>query len=157
VRWFGDDPAHLLGSPSLWLADPALGADDPQAERHEIEGGGRGRAGEVRLKLRGVDDRDAAEALRGRLVLADEKTLAPLPEGEHYWFQLVGCQVTSAAGEPIGRVRELYETGAHDVLVVAGADGRDRLIPTARALLQEVDVAGRRIVLADLPGLTDPA
>ena len=53
-------------------------------------------------------------------------------------------------------VRELLETGAHDVLVVRGEDGRDRLIPTARELMREVDLEQGRIVVVDLPGLLDP-
>lgn len=60
-------------------------------------------------------------------------------------------------GEEVGTVRELWETGAHDVLVVEGDDGRDRLVPTARALLREIDPAAGRIVVEDVPGLLDPA
>jgi ribosomal 30S subunit maturation factor RimM len=52
-------------------------------------------------------------------------------------------------------VRELWATPAHDTLVVAGEDGRDRLIPATPALLRTVDVEARRIVIEDLPGLVD--
>jgi len=155
VRWFGDGPENLLTAKQLELAD-ARGSEDPAPLGYEIEGGGTGRAGEVRLALRGVEDRDAAEALRGRFVLIAAGALPAPREGEVYWYQLVGCQVELPSGEPVGRVREIWETPAHDVLVVVGADGRDRLIPAAPAITRHVDVAARRIVIEDLPGLIDP-
>lgn len=157
MRVLGDGPEHLLACSEVALADPARGPGDPAPKRFEIEGGGRGRPGEVRLQLRGVRDRESAHALRGRLVLAPAARLSPLSEGEFYWFQLVGCRVESADGRRVGRVRELWDTGAHDVLVVEGDDGRDRLIPTVRALLREIDLEAGRIVVEDLPGLLEPA
>jgi ribosomal 30S subunit maturation factor RimM len=53
-------------------------------------------------------------------------------------------------------VREIWDTPAHDILVVTGTDGRDRLIPAAPAILRQLDLAAQRIVIEDLPGLTDP-
>jgi 16S rRNA processing protein RimM len=153
VRWFGDGPENLLGAKRVELAD-ARGPLDPAPIGCEIEGGGRGRAGEVRLTVRGVEGREAAEALRGRLVLIEASALPPAPPGEVYWYQLVGCRVELPSGESVGHVRELWDAPAHDVLVVVGADGRDRLIPVA--LARELDVAARRIVIEDLPGLTNP-
>jgi 16S rRNA processing protein RimM len=155
VRWLGNGPENLLDAKTVELADArGPGASAPQA--FEVEGGGRGRTGEVRLALRGVDSRDAAEALRGLLVQVDAGALPEAPPGEAYWFELVGCRVELPSGEAVGRVRELWDTPAHDTLVVEGLDGRDRLIPATPALLRRVDLAQRRIVIEDLPGLTDP-
>ena len=150
------DAALLLGMKRFALS--RSGPDDPQASEVENQGGGTGRAGEVRLSLRGLADRDAAEALRGTLVLADVADLPPLPAGSHYWFELVGCAVETAAGERVGTVTGLLDTGAaHDVLQIAGDDGRARLVPMVAALLRSVDVATQRIVLEDVAGLADPA
>jgi len=157
VRWLGDGPEHLLAAPAVALADPARGPGDPAPKYLEIEEGGTGRPGEVRLQLRGVHDLEAARALRGRLVLAPAAQLEALPEGEYYWFQLVGCRVAGPDGAEIGTVRELWETGAHDVLVVEGDDGRERLVPTAGPLVREIDLEARRIVVEDVAGLLDPA
>ena len=156
VRVLADDAALLLGMKRFALS--RSGPDDPQASEIENQGGTTGRAGEVRLRLRGVADRDAAEALRGTLLLAEVADLPTLPAGGHYWHELVGCVVETAAGERVGTVRGLLDTGAaHDVLEVAGDDGKPRLIPMVAALLRTVDVPSRRIVLEDVAGLADPA
>ena len=155
VRWLGEGPENLLAAQKVELAD-GRGYEDPAPEAFEVEGGGRGRAGEVRLALRGVRRREEAEALRGRLVLVDAAALPEARADEAYWFQLVGCQVELPSGEVVGRVREIWDTPAHDTLVVVGADGRDRLIPATPAILRRVDIAAQRIVIEDLPGLIDP-
>ena len=80
----------------------------------------------------------------------------PLQDGEYYWHQLVGCRVESREGRVVGTVREIWETGAHDVLVVESVDGSQQLISTARELVPEIDLEAGRIVVASLPGLLDP-
>jgi 16S rRNA processing protein RimM len=110
----------------------------------------------VRLALEGVGTREAAEALRGRLVFGRAEDLPALPEGEHYWYELVGCDLETEDGRRVGRIREIWETGAHDVFVVERNDGATCLVPTARELLREIDVEARRVVVEDLPGLFEP-
>lgn len=153
VRFFGDDAANLSRVPEVELAGHP---DDPGATRREVVGARPGRAGEVNLRLAGVAVREAAEELRGRLVLADSAHLAKLPEGEHYWYELVGCEVVGRGGERLGRVVEIWETGAHDVLVVEGEAGRRLLLPTVDDFLDEIDVVARRIVVDLIPGLLAP-
>jgi 16S rRNA processing protein RimM len=155
ARWFGDGPENLLAAKRVELADGG-GSENPAPQAFEIEGGTRGRTGEVRLALRGIRQREDAEALRGRLILVDASELPKAAPDEAYWFQLVGCRVELPSGETVGRVREIWDTPAHATLVVVGSDGRDRLIPAAPAILRQLDVEAQRIVIEDLPGLTDP-
>jgi 16S rRNA processing protein RimM len=155
VAYFGDGPENLLQLRRVALADPARGEADPAPRWCEVEGGARGRVGEVRLRLGGVAGREAAEALRGRLVVTEVAALPALPEGDFYWYQLVGCRVEREGGEPVGIVTEIWEGAAHDLLVVTGAGGGRHLIPTARDIMREVDLEARRIVVADLPGLIE--
>jgi 16S rRNA processing protein RimM len=154
VQVLGDGPANLLHLRSLTLLGPD-GAPEP-GER-EVESAAAGRAGEVRLRLRGVGSREAAQALSGLRVAARPEQLAPLAEGEHYWFQLVGCAVETPDGRALGTVRALWETGAADVLVVVDGAGREVLLPAAADLLREVDVERGRIVIEVPEGLLDPA
>ena len=53
-------------------------------------------------------------------------------------------------------VREIWETGAHDVLLVEDEEGVRRLLPTASELMREIDLEASRIVVVDLPGLLEP-
>jgi 16S rRNA processing protein RimM len=152
VRVTGDSAENILESEALWLARRP---EDPSPRRVSVCGGGPGRAGEVRLRLQGIEDRDAAEALRGLRLMTETSALPKLPEGEFYWHELVGCRVESEAGIAVGVVQEIWATGAHDVLVVVDALGVRRLVPTAAELMKTIDLAARRIVVADLPGLLD--
>ncbi len=154
VRYTGDGPEHLIGIRQIKLADNEQGN---AGTKYEIEEGGTGRAGEARLKLQGIATREAAQALLGRFVLGETAELEALPEGEFYWYQLVGCRVETEAGEPVGIVRELWETGAHDVLVIRSEDGRQILVPTAKELLPVIDLKEKRLVVAEIPGLIEAA
>ena len=150
VRCFGGDPENLVQVPSVFLAESDA---DPQPRVFEVMQAAPGRSGEVRMTLAGVEDRDAAEALRGRLVLGEEKHLSELPEGEYYSYQLVGCRVIGEDGRDVGIVREIWSTGAPDVLVVEDERGEKHMIPAAESLLREVDIDAGRIVIEILPGL----
>ena len=154
VRWLGDGPDNLLSAEGLWLGESRT---DSEALFYMVRGVGSGRNGEVRVKLEGVDDRTAAEALRGRVVLVDSSQLAPLEEGEFYWHELIGFRVETLEGEEVGAVVEIWDTGAHDLLVVQPRSGSRKLIPTAREIMKEVHADQSRIVIDALPGLIDDA
>lgn len=85
--------------------------------------------------IKGVDDRDSAELLRGCDIAVPLSELPALDEGEYYWHQLEGLTVVSR-GSVLGRVDHLMETGSNDVLVVKPCEGsvdrRERLIPWVR-------------------------
>ena len=153
VRVTSDGPDALLSADAVWVGRTP---QDPEARRMRVSGCGLGRKGEVRLRFEGVAGREQIAALVGRLVTVPADWLPELPEGEYYGYELIGCEVESEAGERAGTVREIWETGAHDVLVVEDEDGVRRLIPTAAELMTTVDLEARRIVVADLPGLFDP-
>ena len=152
VKVFGDDAGNLVQCDEIWLASEQ---DDPNPQLHKARYVGTGRPGEVRLQLDTIGDRDEATALRGKIVLAQAGILQPLAAGEFYWHELIGCEVQTEAGDVVGTVREIWETGAHDVLVVRNEAGRQNLIPTAREITQNIDLENQRIVVAGLPGLID--
>lgn len=154
IRWAGDGPENLMRAPSLALG---AAAGDLAARRYEVKRIAPGRGGEVRVELEGVATREAAASLAGLLVLGEPRHLEPLPPGEHYCFEWIGCTAWASDGRRLGRVREIWETGAHDVLVVEDEAGREVLLPAAEALLREVDVAGRRIVIEVPQGLLEDA
>lgn len=102
----------------------------------------------VVAQLRGVADRNGAEALKGAEVAISRAAFPVAGAGEYYWIDLVGCQVANPAGTVLGAVTELQEYGAHPVLAVRGPDGVERLIPFVDRHVLSVDLAGR-CILAD--------
>jgi 16S rRNA processing protein RimM len=111
--------------------------------------------GVLLLTLDGLTDRDAADGLRGAEVFIRESEAAPLSEGEYFTHALYGLDVLTDTGEAIGKVREVIETGANDVLVVARAEGGEALIPIIQDVIVSIDQPGGRIVIHPIPGLLD--
>jgi 16S rRNA processing protein RimM len=107
------------------------------------------------VAFRGVQDRTSAEALRGRYLFVPASSAPHLPEGEYWAHDLVGCDVLTEDGRSLGRIREILHTQANDVWVAEGAAG-EVLIPALKDVVREVDVAGRRVVVREIPGLTSP-
>lgn len=107
------------------------------------------------LTLANVTTREQAEDLRGQDVAILESQAAPLEEGEYFIHQLYGLIVVSDQGEEIGKVRDVLETGANDVLVVSRPGKPDGLIPMIHDVVQELDVAGGRVIVHVIEGLLD--
>lgn len=101
-----------------------------------------------RIKISGCDDRDEAAELRGLLLGTDVKEFPAPEDDEFYWRDLIGLTVVNEAGEPLGEVKSLTETGHHDVLVIRGKKGEETLIPFSDRFVVEVCVAQRRVVVA---------
>jgi 16S rRNA processing protein RimM len=91
-----------------------------------LEGGKKHGKGII-AKLEGYDDRNAVEILLKSEIKVARDSLPELPEGEYYWGDLQGLQVTNMANINFGKVDHLFETGANDVMVVKGE--KERLIP----------------------------
>ncbi|OOG22269.1 ribosome maturation factor RimM [Thioalkalivibrio denitrificans] len=100
---------------------------------------GRSHGKGVVMKIEGCDDRDAAAALMNSEIAVWRDQLPPLPEGEHYWADLVGLKVLTRDGTPLGVVQDVMQTGANDVIQVQGE--RERLIPWVLGdVVREVDL-----------------
>lgn len=115
----------------------------------------RWHSGRLLLHLEGVDDRSAAEVMRGVMLSTEvDPHEAPADPDEFYDHQLVGLTVVDQSGSTLGTVSEVVH-GAQDLLVIADGDGPPVMVPFVAALVPEVDVTGGRIVV-DLPdGLLD--
>ena len=97
------------------------------------------------VKLKGVDDRDAALRCKGLHVAVPRESLPEADEGEYYWSDLIGLSVTNQQGVLLGLVVELFETGANDVLVVKG--DRERLIPYTSQAVMDVNLVEKTILV----------
>lgn len=84
-------------------------------------------------------------------VRADDRP--PLPEGEYYHHQLIGLQVVDENGNPLGRLKQILETGANDVYIVQPEQGKEILLPAIDSVLLSFDLARGQIIVHLLPGL----
>ena len=98
------------------------------------------------LKLEGINTLEEACQLRDEPLTIGEADLHPLPQGQYYRFQIVGLRVYTTAGEYLGDITDILETGSNDVYVVKGA-GKETLVPAIAEFIHEVDLEGRRIVI----------
>ena len=109
------------------------------------------------LKLDGVFDRDGAESLRGCALSVDARSLPPLPEGEWYVRDLIGCDVCDEAGTVLGAIADVIQNGAQDLYEIALPDGRNFLLPAVEAFVLHVDVLRKRVVARVPDGLAELA
>jgi 16S rRNA processing protein RimM len=145
-----DDPARFEGLATcvLWVE----ARDEREARRIT---GARRQGDVVILGLEGCDSAEAAAALVGRLVAVPESEARPLPDGQFYPWQLEGCRVVTEEGHEVGAVTRIDANPGHDLWVVQGAGGREHLIPAVPAIVREVDLAARRVVIAPPEGLLE--
>ena len=134
VKVAPDDGAEegLAGAKEWWI-----GADAFEVSGARIHGA------TVVGKLRGIENREQALALKGRTVAVRREALPEPEEGKYYLADLVGLEVVNEQGAVLGVVARTYSNGAHDVIEVAG--DRTRLIPWVAAVVKEVDLSERRV------------
>ena len=100
-----------------------------------------------------IEDRNAAEALRGARIFVPRSNFPAAAEGEYYWVDLMGLQVINREGVSLGQVRDLMSTGPQTVLVIEAEPSEDggkpieRMIPFVSAFVDGVDLPGKRITV----------
>lgn len=104
----------------------------------------------VVARIAGVDDRTAAEALRGTRLYIDRERLPPTGEEEFYYSDLIGLKVERADGTSMGEVVAVYNFGAGDILEIrsAGAVRNTEMVPFTRAFVPEIDLSAGRLTVA---------
>jgi len=134
-----------------------VGDSQGQVEEYELKltvQAARAFKGGLIVRFAGVEDRNAAEVLRGRTLLLAADDVRPLEAGEYFLHDLSGLEVKTATGDVIGRVIEVYEAGPSYFLGVDDGE-RERLIPFTGQIVREVDMEAGTIVIEPIPGLLD--
>ncbi len=106
------------------------------------------------VRLKGIEDRNAAEDIRGMDISIYAKDMEELPEGEHYVRDLIGCRVVDIAqgGAEIGVLKDVIQNTAQSILDVSTADGKQVLIPAVDAFLRSIDEEAGVIEVELIPG-----
>ena len=128
-------PVTNIFSYTPWL----IGDGDQQQSCELSEGRVHGKG--LIAKLRDLDDRDIARSYIGKMISLKRSQMPELPPGEYYWCDLMHHDVVNQTGVYLGKVTDILETGANDVLVIEGENRH--LVPL---------IMDRYVTSIDLPG-----
>lgn len=126
---------NLLDYPVWWLGHEGDWREMPV-------GVARVQGNTLVAQFAGIEDREAAVALKGLEVAVPREQLPGAAAGEFYWADLIGLRVVNREAHEFGRVVRVMQTGANDVLVVAGGNGNEQetLIPFIAGAIRQVDL-----------------
>lgn len=110
--------------------------------------------GLVCLKLKDIDDMDKAESFKDTYISIVEDQLRVLPENSYYLFDLEGMDVYSNNGDYIGKISEVYQTGANDVYEVKN-NINSYLIPAIKDVVKSVNVQDKKMIINVIEGLLE--
>jgi len=116
----------------------------------------RPNGGRMLVAFEGIGDRNAAELLRGLTLVVPRSSLPDLPPGEYWPHQLEGCVVVTESGRMLGAITDVVANPAQDLWVTVDGSGTEVMVPAIREVVVDVDVAARRVLVRDIPGLTAP-
>jgi 16S rRNA processing protein RimM len=149
-----DDPAARFASGSTLRAKDSRGGGQ---ERSYVVAHVREHGGRLLVRLAGVDDRDAADGLRGSLFVVDSDDLPPIDEPDTYYdHQLEGLHVRTTTRQDVGVVAEVLHTAAGELLAVKRSDdGGEVLVPFVSAIVTSVSLDDRIVEIDPPEGLLD--
>lgn len=107
----------------------------------------------VLVKIRGFDTPETAGRFRNQWMYVKSTEVPALPEGQYYKHELIGLTVMTDAGEKLGILNEVLETGANDVYVVTKEDGKEILLPAIPDVVLEVNMNDRVVKVHIIEGL----
>lgn len=104
------------------------------------------------LKIKGIDNMTEAEELRNRIITID-RSKKELPEETYYIADLIGLDVYTDEGSLLGKIIDIYNTGANDIYTVKTDEGKEILLPGIKDVIKQVDLQNKKIVVHMLKGL----
>lgn len=107
------------------------------------------------LKFKGIDTLDEVEKYRKKSLYVTRENAVRLNKDEYFIADLIGLKVLDEAGEALGELEDVIETGANDVYQIKMNDGRQLLLPAIRQCVLEVDVEAGFMKIHILEGLLD--
>lgn len=109
----------------------------------------------VIVKFKEFNDINEVERFRKCDIMVTREHAVPLEEGEYFICDIIGADVVTEDGVPLGTVRDVMETGANDVFVIGTEDGREVLFPSIPDCIKKIDVEKKEVVAHIMPGLMD--
>ena len=109
--------------------------------------------GAVILNFEGFKDRNSTEDIIGCELYIERSFLPPPPKDEYYHVDLIGLDVFTTAGQLLGKICEVMQTGGSDVFVVKKGK-EEHLIPAIKDVIVEVDIDGGKVIIEAMEGMT---
>jgi 16S rRNA processing protein RimM len=106
------------------------------------------------LLLEGYDSPEKARTIASWLIKIPQEEAVPLPEGQYYWFELIGMVVLSEEGERLGEITDVFATGSNDVYVMK-RDGGEVYIPATKEIVKQIDRKARTMIIHVMEGLLE--
>jgi 16S rRNA processing protein RimM len=107
------------------------------------------------LAFEGYETPEKAKALNGWFLKVPEEETVPLPEGVYYRFELVGMEVFSEAGERLGRITDVFETGGNDVYIMKREGKSEVYLPAVKEIVRQIDREKKRMTIRVIDGLLE--
>ena len=107
----------------------------------------------VLIKFEGIENPEQADLLRNAYLEVDREHAVPLEEGTYYIVDLIGLEVYTEEGKLLGKVDDIYNTGANDIYVIKDELGKQVLLPGIKDVIKNVDLEGGKIIVHLIPGL----
>lgn len=107
------------------------------------------------VKFNEINSIEEAEGYKNSVLLAEREMLGPLPEGVYYIADLIGCTVYDETTGEIGKVSDVFNTGANDIYEIKREGKRAVLVPVIDGVIKKVDIKNKRIDISMPEGLDE--
>lgn len=141
---YSDSPDAYERADAVYMGDVLLAVENVRLQKNMVI-----------LKLSGIDDRNGAEAVKGKEIFITEADLPVLPEGQFYVRDLIGMTVKEQDGVPLGKVVNVLQNTAQDIFEVERENGKQLLIPKVDEFVIRIDVQAGEIEVKLPAGLLD--
>ena len=146
VEIFTDFPERLRPKKKIYLGESHVPLTIRSSRPH-----GQG----LLLAFEGIRTPEEVSRFRNQVLYVSSAHRPALPAGEYYHDELLGMQVVDEDGRILGELAEIMQTGANDVYVVSGVNGRELLLPATAEVVLHIDLLQKVIQVHLLPGLMD--
>jgi len=141
VALYTEDISNFKNNSKVYVNDKEMQVENSRLQKNMLI-----------LKLKGIDNMNDAENLRGSIITID-RSQKELPKGTYYIADLIGLDVYTEEGNLLGKVTDIYNTGANDIYTVKTQDGKEVLLPAIKDVIKQVDIQNQKIIVHILKGL----
>lgn len=107
------------------------------------------------VKFAEIQSIEEAETYKNCILKADRDMLGELPQGVYYIADLIGCEVYDDEENKLGKISDVFNTGANDIYAVSAPERKDLLIPVTDQTIIKVDIENKRVMVHLLEGLDE--